>query len=94
MKNYNFKFNVGDQLHKFTYLTNRIVFMTLLMVITMVGCSSNPSPTPTETKAGIPDDMRTLAEDRGLIPDDITAALKTYTPSGKHDEINNRRTPE
>jgi nitrous-oxide reductase len=31
-------------------------------------------------------DAASIAEARGLTPDDITAALKTYTPSGVHDE--------
>jgi len=31
-------------------------------------------------------DVLKLAESRGLTPDDVEAALKTYVPSGKHDE--------
>ena len=31
-------------------------------------------------------DAAAIAEARGLTPDDITAALKTYTPTGVYDE--------
>lgn len=39
-----------------------------------------------ETAAAIPDDAQAIAEARGLTPADIAAALKTYTPSGVHDD--------
>ena len=36
--------------------------------------------------AGVPDALMQIAQARGLSPDDIRAALMTYTPSGKWDE--------
>jgi nitrous-oxide reductase len=35
---------------------------------------------------GIPSSAKDIAEARGLSPDDITRAVKTYVPGGKHDE--------
>ncbi|MFN8442353.1 MAG: Sec-dependent nitrous-oxide reductase [Caldilineaceae bacterium] len=35
---------------------------------------------------GIPDALMSIAQGRGLSPDDIRAALMTYMPSGKHDD--------
>jgi nitrous-oxide reductase len=35
---------------------------------------------------GLGGDARAIAEARGLTPDDVTAALKTYMPTGRHDE--------
>ncbi|HAX24733.1 MAG TPA: Sec-dependent nitrous-oxide reductase [Thermomicrobiales bacterium] len=38
------------------------------------------------TGAGVPSSVSEIAEARGLTPDDITRAVKTYVPGGKHDE--------
>ena len=46
------------------------------------GAASNSDTTTT----GLSDDVQSIAEARGLTPDDIAAAVKTYTPSGMHDE--------
>jgi len=35
---------------------------------------------------GLPQDAQDIATERGLTPDNITAALKTYVPSGKYDD--------
>ena len=39
-----------------------------------------------EGGVGIPDALMSIAQTRGLSPDDIRAALMTYMPSGKHDD--------
>jgi len=36
--------------------------------------------------AKLPQDAQEIAEERGLTPDNITAALKTYVPTGKYDD--------
>ena len=41
---------------------------------------------PSAAEGGLPQDAMAIAEARGLSPNDITAALKTYMPTGKHDE--------
>jgi len=44
-----------------------------------------PESTPVET-VGVSDDAAAIAEARGLTPDDVSAALKTYVPTGETDE--------
>jgi nitrous-oxide reductase len=67
-----------------------LLIMALVAVL-LVSCKddkadgevSEDSQSVSEALAG---DAASIAEARGLTPDDITAALKTYTPSGVHDE--------
>jgi nitrous-oxide reductase len=40
----------------------------------------------TESTANLSADASAIAEARGLTPDDVAAALKTYMPTGRHDE--------
>ncbi len=63
------------------------VLLTLaLLVGALSACSrGQKSPTPAPV-TGLPADALAVATERGLTPDDISAALKTYLPSGKHDE--------
>jgi nitrous-oxide reductase len=35
---------------------------------------------------GLPEDANRMIEERGLTPDDVTAALSTFMPTGKHDD--------
>ena len=42
--------------------------------------------TNTETVTSLSADASAIAEARGLTPDDVAAALKTYMPTGRHDE--------
>lgn len=44
-----------------------------------------PASTPAET-VGVSGDAAAIAEARGLTPDDVSAALKTYVPTGQTDE--------
>ena len=52
----------------------------LLISIIILGCSSDASTSVSSN------DIDTIAEMRGLTPSDIEAAVKTYVPSGQHDE--------
>ena len=49
-----------------------------------------PKHTAAPTKAigpvGLPQDALSVAQQRGLSPDDVTAALKTYMPTGTYDD--------
>ncbi|MBX3171172.1 MAG: Sec-dependent nitrous-oxide reductase [Candidatus Eremiobacteraeota bacterium] len=46
-----------------------------------------PNPTGNAPAGGaIPTDVMSVARERGLTPDDLYAAAKTYMPSGKHDD--------
>lgn len=61
-----------------------IALVVLLAIALVVGCSRSQPETPTPA-AGVSTDISTLAASRGLTPDDIEAAVKTYMPSGQHD---------
>lgn len=72
-------------------VTTGIVIILLIVVISiMASCNDNGGATGSESTtadtAGVSNDAMAIAEARGLTPDDIAAALKTYTPSGVHDE--------
>jgi nitrous-oxide reductase len=65
-----------------------LVVLFVGIVLFVVGCGS-PSQAPKTAQApqaGLPAEAMQIAQARGLTPDEITAALKTYVPSGKLDE--------
>ncbi len=58
----------------------------LCLLSGLIGCSGqNPSSADLDNM-DIPADIKEIADLRGLTPDDIEAAVKTYHPSGMHDE--------
>ena len=50
------------------------------------GGTADTSNTSTESAGSLSGDASAIAEARGLTPDDVAAALKTYMPTGRHDE--------
>ena len=77
---------------------NFIIFIVLTLLV-VAGCSLVPqgasAPTPASggeeqaaapTGSGLSPEAAAIAQERGLGPDDITAALKTYLPTGVHDD--------
>ena len=63
----------------------------VLIAVLLVACKKDDegqdSGEDTQSAAeALSGDAASIAEARGLTPDDITAALKTYTPSGVYDE--------
>lgn len=60
------------------------VAATLTGLLLLVGCQK--APHHRKTAGPLPTDVMTVARERGLTPDDLYAAAKTYTPSGKYDE--------
>jgi nitrous-oxide reductase len=53
------------------------------------GCGSgelSEKPSPAVTVAGLPAEANRLIKERSLAPDDVTAALATYLPTGKMDD--------
>jgi len=62
----------------------KIIFVVAVVAGLVAACSGGPTATP-EGATGIPQDAAAVAAQRGLTPADITAALKTYTPSGQTD---------
>ena len=70
-----------------------IVFVLIvsLLAVTIAACGRDkeeePTPAPVSAEeGGLPSSAMDIAADRGLTPDDINAALKTYMPSGTWDE--------
>lgn len=55
----------------------------LIAAFLLVSCGGQAPSTPAIT--GLPADAAAVAQERGLTPDDVYAAMKTYTPSGKLD---------
>lgn len=53
----------------------------LLIIISLITCGKNNN-----SHIAISGDVSAIAEARGLTPADVLAAVKTYTPTGKHDE--------
>lgn len=62
--------------------------MALVLLIAMVGCTSDDDPTVVPTSSGgqVSGSVSAIAADRGLTEADIEAAVKTYVPSGGRDE--------
>lgn len=66
-------------------MSRRALPLGLLAVMALAGCPSKDDPeAPVSTGLGVAADQ--IAADRGLTPDDVAAALKTYMPSGRHDD--------
>jgi nitrous-oxide reductase len=67
-----------------------ILLVAALALVFLISCSDQDdgdAPADSESApAAVSGDAAAIAEERGLTPDDITAALKTYTPTGVHDE--------
>ena len=65
-----------------------VVALLALALVLIAGCrrGEEGSQDAALQDAGLPADVSAIAEARGLTPDDVAAALKTYTPSGQHDE--------
>jgi nitrous-oxide reductase len=71
----------------------RLMAGTSALCVLMAGCGSGGSPSEgvqqvahrTDSVA-LPGDAATIARERNLTPDDVTAALKTYMPSGRIDD--------
>jgi nitrous-oxide reductase len=79
-------------------MKRNILILLILTFFIVAGCSlvpqqpEGPAPQPGGDEAaapagsGLSADAAAVAQARGLSPADVTAALKTYMPSGKYDE--------
>jgi nitrous-oxide reductase len=66
-----------------------IVVLLLVAVALFTSCRKDEADSGDNgivTNGSLSGDAAAIAEARGLTPDDVAAALKTYTPSGQHDE--------
>ncbi|MFW6068097.1 MAG: Sec-dependent nitrous-oxide reductase [Chloroflexota bacterium] len=70
--------------------TRAIVALFVMLLLTAVlyaGCRRGEGDAGDAVgDVGVSADASAIAEARGLTPDDVAAALKTYTPTGVHDE--------
>ncbi|MCB8936207.1 MAG: Sec-dependent nitrous-oxide reductase [Candidatus Promineofilum sp.] len=67
-------------------LVTALMILAALAVL-IVSCRDNAGQSSTGAQvAGATEDINAIAEARGLTPTDIANAVKTYTPSGRHDE--------
>ena len=57
-----------------------------VLLVVISGCGSGDEKPVVPSIVGLPADANRLIKDRGLSPDDVSAALATYTPTGKLDE--------
>ncbi len=56
------------------------------MLLLAAGCSQGPGATPSPgAGGGLPAEVMQVAQERGLTPDDLVAAAKTFMPTGKLD---------
>ncbi len=62
------------------------VLMVVVGFLLVTACSGIGGDTETPESAAAPGDIYAIAAERGLTPADIEAAVKTYTPTGQHDE--------
>ncbi len=84
-------------MRRITYIT----MIVILLAAIVAACGGDEESTPTAAPAagsadggtvavgdggGLPAAALQIAQERGLTPDDIRAAMMTYTPSGKWDE--------
>ncbi|MDW8098663.1 MAG: Sec-dependent nitrous-oxide reductase [Anaerolineae bacterium] len=66
-----------------------IVAVVLAAVLLIIRQPAEEAAAPQATQpvaANVSGDAAAIAQERGLTPDDVVAALKTYVPTGKHDE--------
>ena len=61
------------------------LLLLLAAVFAFSSCRDNGSDAPAAIE-GVSDDAQAIAAARGLTPDDVAAALKTYMPSGQYDD--------
>ncbi|HMM43202.1 MAG TPA: cytochrome C, partial [Thermomicrobiales bacterium] len=59
----------------------------LLASCSIGGDDDKETPASGNAGAGVPSSVTEIAEARGLTPDDIVRAVKTYVPGGKYDEF-------
>lgn len=66
-------------------MKKRLLFSFLVGVLVVAACAQQ-QPAPVQPSgAGIPGDAAAVIAERGLTPDDVYAAVKTYMPSGQTD---------
>jgi nitrous-oxide reductase len=62
------------------------VLMAVIGFLIIAACGGAGGTTDTPESAAVPGDINEIAAARGLTPADVEAAVKTFTPTGQHDE--------
>jgi nitrous-oxide reductase len=80
-----------DSQSKTPYIVVGVIIVAVLAVVLFIifrpSGDTEQAATAGETETvALSGDAESIAAARGLTPDDVTAALMTYTPSGEHDE--------
>ena len=68
---------------------NKLWLFLLIGILVLTACGrkgSEPEEQAPAEGGDLPEGAMEIAQARGLSPDDIKAALKTYVPTGKYDE--------
>lgn len=63
----------------------RVLTLIFVCALFLTACGGAGKSTPTPAAEGLPADAAAVAAERGLTPNDIYAALKTYMPTGQTD---------
>ena len=63
----------------------RYVLAVILTLVAILAACAQPAPAPAPVAEGIPADAAGVIAERGLTPDDVYAAVKTYMPTGQYD---------
>jgi len=71
--------------HKLTLIGLIVVLIAIGLLASCDREGDTSGASGATESAGLSADASAIAEARGLTPDDVAAALKTYTPSGVHD---------
>ena len=72
-------------MRRFMYAATAVLLVALI-IAACGGKKETPTPAPADVEGGLPATAMQIASERGLTPNDINAALKTFMPSGKWDE--------
>ncbi|MCK4898361.1 MAG: hypothetical protein KAS38_06275, partial [Anaerolineales bacterium] len=62
------------------------LLMAVIGFMVVAACSGTGDATDAPESAGVSGDIDAIAAARGLTPADVEAAVKTFTPTGQHDE--------
>ncbi len=69
----------------------KAILVLVAAIVVVTSCQDqnagvDGATTEQQPSAGFTSDAQAIAEARGLTPDDVAAALKTYMPTGRHDD--------
>lgn len=70
-----------------SHMLHRVsLLLAALVALVLAAACGKAEPTATPAALGAPADVASIAQARGLTPDDIVAAVKTYVPTRQYDD--------